>query len=148
MRILKKHKAPLPAVPARTKGWEDRLYETLDAINGEPIAWGRYDCITRVADVCLAMTGVDPMADFRGEYSTEAEAAKLIVARGCEDVAGLLAQAFPEVPPLMARRGDCGVVYGPDGVPAAVVIEGATASGAGSVRVSVTRVARAFRVGA
>lgn len=139
--------AEIPRLPPRAVGWEKALVRELARLNAEPLEWGKSDCVTRVADVAKAMTGVDPMASLRGSYSSELGAARVMVARGCADVGELLASAFPEVAPAMARRGDVGVVPGPDGVLSAVVFEGADVSGAGRARTSRTRVVRAFKVG-
>lgn len=150
MRVLKRHKAALPIVPIRTPGWETRLSDLLDEMRHRPMAWGSNDCLTRVADACLVMTGVDPMLPLRGAYASEADALKLLAARGHQGLAEALAEAFPEIAPAMARRGDCGVVDLPMG-PAAVIFEGSEVSGVhskGTTLLSRLRVSRAFRVGA
>ena len=73
-----------------------------------PFAWGVSDCLIVPADLCLAMTGVDPMKRMR-RYSSEVGAMKLLLKTGCADVEAALALAFRPVPPAYARRGDCGV---------------------------------------
>src|SRR5690606_22905725 len=93
MRILKRHKGPLPIVPGRTEGWETRLVDTLSRYGFSKFEWGKSDCLTHVADVCEAMTGVDPLLPLRG-YASEEDAARLLAARGCASVGDALAQAF------------------------------------------------------
>ena len=44
----------------------------------QPFVWGTNDCCTFPADAIEAFTGTDLAADFRGKYSTEAEAFALI----------------------------------------------------------------------
>ncbi len=148
MRITKSMTAAFGEVPPRTQGWETRLADWLTEDRGRPVVWGQQDCATRVADVCQVMTGHDPMDFLRGRYASELDAAKLLAARGCADMGDMLAQAFPEISPAMARRGDVGTVVDRRGVVGAVVVEGDLVSGAGSTFMSRLRLARAFRVGA
>lgn len=149
MRITKKQLAPVPAVPARTEGWEHRHLEVLANYDAVPFEWGTRDCLTQVADVCLAMTGLDPLAPMRG-YASELEAGKIMLRRGCQDVGDALAQAFPEVAPAQARRGDAGIVLSADGVKMAVVVAGSYVVGRhanGSFKVPLGRLVRAFKIG-
>lgn len=148
MRVTNAMKAPFGEAPARLQGWETRLVEWLTSDRGRPIVWGQSDCATRVADVCQAMTGFDPMEVLRGRYASELDAAKIMAARGCADMGDMLAQAFPEVAPSAARRGDVGTVVDRRGVVGAVIVEGDLVSGAGGTFMSRLRLARAFRVGA
>lgn len=39
-----------------------------------PWKWGEADCCTSACDAFLALWGVDPMAELRGAYTTEAGA--------------------------------------------------------------------------
>ncbi len=148
MRVRKAHRAPLPKVPSRQSNWETQLVNVLEQYALKPFAWGEADCLTLVADACLAMTGVDPLLQLRG-YSTEAEAAKLMTIRGCSGVGEALAQAFPDVPAAQARRGDCGYIERA-GQQLAVVVYGAEVFGRherGSFRLPSSQLVRAFKVG-
>lgn len=97
-----------PAIPARRAGWERAYVEVMERHMAEPFAWGVSDCLIVPSDLCLAMTGVDPMKRMR-RYSTETGAMKLLLKAGCADVEAALALVFPSVPIAFARRGDCGV---------------------------------------
>jgi hypothetical protein len=97
-----------PAIPARRAGWERAYVEVMERHMSAPFAWGVSDCLIVPADLCLAMTGVDPMKRMR-RYSSEVGAMKLLLKTGCADVEAALALAFRPVPPAYARRGDCGV---------------------------------------
>lgn len=148
MRTRKSHKGPLPEVPARQANWEAGLIGTLKDYMAKPFAWGEADCLTLVADTCLAMTGIDPLQPLRG-YKTEADAAKLMALRGCSGVGEALAQAFPEVPIAQARRGDCGYIERA-GQQLAVVVYGAEVFGRherGAFRLPSSQLVRAFKVG-
>jgi hypothetical protein len=62
-------------------------------------------------DAVVAVTGIDPAEDIRGgKYSTAAGAKRILKKRGLDDVEAALASLFPPVAPLMAQRGDVGVV--------------------------------------
>ncbi len=98
-----------PAIPARLPGWEHVYAEMLEQQAKTPFAWGSADCLTRVADLCKAMTGVSPMPMSLRRYRTAAGAQRALQKLGFDDVAAALAAVFPEVPRAMARRGDCGV---------------------------------------
>lgn len=47
-----------------------------------PFEWGRADCCTAACDVHLRLTGVDPMASYRGAYHGPRGALRLIRAEG------------------------------------------------------------------
>lgn len=79
---------------------------------------GEYDCCLFAADCIHALTGRDPLADFRGRYATPIEAFTIIDGLGFDSF-GALAESkfqelgFLEIAPVMAQRGDIGMVEGP-----------------------------------
>lgn len=105
-------------------------------------------------DAVAAVTGIDPYADERGRYSTRIGALRRFRARGFSWLGDAYAAVLEEIPPALAQRGDIGLVRVDDGkgraVEAAVVILPPHAHGkseTGSVRVPISAVTRAFRVG-
>ena len=103
----------------RSPHWVTLFHEFLKARHKEPFAWGSNDCALFAADGIKAFTGADIAEDFRGKYSTEAEAWSVVaqvtgVAGGtiadaaayCATKAGLQELNYP----LMAQRGDLVVV--------------------------------------
>ena len=54
------------------------LNEFLARARQREFIWGVHDCCLFAADWVLEQTGVDPAAQFRGTYSSEAEAQALI----------------------------------------------------------------------
>lgn len=113
--------------PARHSGWEIALVETLSLQQATPFAWGKSDCITRIADLALAMTHVDPMLDLRGTYDSAAGSAGILKDLGFDDIEAALAANFEGCAPSMARRGDCGIVVTEAGkrpVKAGVIVMG------------------------
>lgn len=105
-----------PIIPRRLPGWEGRLARTLESHLDRPFAWGVSDCLTIAADVCMAMTGVDPFpVELRAHYDDERSALALLARLGFDDVSGPLERAFKRIPKARARRGDCGVLADPAG---------------------------------
>jgi hypothetical protein len=97
----------LPAlVLTRRADWVAGLNAATERHRSEPARWGESDCLLAAMDVVSAVTGVDPVADIRGKYSTEAGAAKILLARGYRDVEAALNDHFPHIGRLSARRGD------------------------------------------
>jgi len=144
---------------SRVKGWEVALARVIEHHAQTPFAWGQCDCLTMIGDAVVAVTGADPMAVYRGRYTSGGGAARVLKKAGFDDVGAALASQFEEVAPAMARRGDAGIVETTvrgKSVPAAVVIIGAEvagksspgkAGGTGLSIVSRDRLVRAFRVG-
>jgi hypothetical protein len=102
---------PRPPRP-RFPGWEELLAELVDARRATPFTWGTQDCCAFAADVVLTLTGVDPMAGFRGRYADEAAAEALIGPDGLEAqaAAAMAGIGAPEVPAAFAQRGDVALV--------------------------------------
>lgn len=123
---------------------------TIAAHDARPFAWGRADCFALAMDVACAITGrADPFAAERRRYRTEKGAARALHRLGAATAPDLLARAFPEIPPAMARVGDLASVRGPDGLAVCGVVIGAdllVRGPGGLARVPRERAERAFRV--
>lgn len=89
----------------RVRGWESILHAELQAAKDRPFIWGEHDCVTWVANVILALTGTDYMAEFRGTYDSQLGARRLIKEIG-GDLPGCVDGKLPSIPVPMARRGD------------------------------------------
>lgn len=96
-------------IPPRQPGWEHAYAVTLQRLVDTPFQWGAADCITRVLDLCEAMTGVNPLPAGERGYKTAIGAARKLKDLGFADLEAALAATFPEVPKARARRGDCGL---------------------------------------
>jgi hypothetical protein len=96
----------------RREDWEERLNDYVASVFNEPHEWGKHDCAIFTCDAVLAMTGVDIMPEFRGKYSSEAEARELIVNSGNSDLAGVMETRLPRVPRPSVQRGDVVMVKG------------------------------------
>lgn len=71
-----------------------------------PWAWGQVDCTLWVADWCLARSGRDPAALWRGRYETGAQMRAIIGG----SLAGFLRTACPLPLTDNPRSGDAGVI--------------------------------------
>lgn len=96
----------------RYENWHALLGAHIKAAARRPFSWGEFDCCTFACDGIMAMTGVDPMADLRGRYTTAIGAARALKAfagggldEAAEHIAGLL--CAKEIAALSAARGDC-----------------------------------------
>lgn len=98
----------------RNEHWDTRgLHPFLNARAKDPFVWGKHDCCLFPADAILAFTGVDLASDFRGRYTDQASAFKLIRAiTGGTTVGDAAAHCAAKYglsewkTPLLAQRGD------------------------------------------
>lgn len=93
---------------ARVRDWPERLDAAMRAHADAPFTWGAHDCCMFAADCVLAVTGIDPAADLRGEYADAAGAVRTL-----ERVGGLEAlcdaRLVERVPVAAAYVGDVGI---------------------------------------
>lgn len=107
----------------RPEGWEALLAEHVEQAS-KPFEWGRHDCVLWTADWVRKITGDDHAADFRGLYSSEAEASRLLNRLGLENPEAAADAHLEAINPKRARRGDLllhpggmlGICYGRVGV--------------------------------
>lgn len=79
----------------------------LNANQTRLIDYGNWDCCIMAADVVLAVSGVDHMADFRGRYTSLREAVGLIRELGHSSLLEATAARLGDpINPLEAWRGD------------------------------------------
>lgn len=90
----------------RYPDWEARLAAYLETIRLRPFEWGRHDCCTFAAGAVEAMTGIDPMPEFRGHYRTRIGSLRALRKLGAGDLASTLDLKFETVAPSLAHRGD------------------------------------------
>jgi hypothetical protein len=96
----------------RVNGWDRALEDVATAHVDILPEWGVSDCLLTAADAIAAVTGIDPLAGFRGKYKTEAGAARKMRQNGCENVKDVFEHylGLEPVNRLSARRGDVGVM--------------------------------------
>lgn len=106
---------------ARRTDWLARMNDALAAAENRAFDWNGWDCIHFTADVVLAMTDVDILDGWRGEYATEAEAWALLAARDGSFRAALKrVVGAGAVHVSKARRGDIVLLRGGKSVGVAV----------------------------
>lgn len=94
----------------RLHDWQLRLEACIAERWARPFEWGVHDCTLFAADCVLAVTGVDHAADFRGKYTTEIGARKLLLrAGGLEAIA--IGSLGAEIHPALAQAGDVGMAF-------------------------------------
>lgn len=113
----------------RVKGWEQRLWHVTNDLLGKPFVWGSNDCCLFAADCIQACTDIDHGTEFRGTYSTEREAKRVLAKLDCGDVGDLASRYLPEIKVSLARRGDIVMMTNADGENYLAVVVGHTAVG-------------------
>ena len=82
----------------------------IDGRRAAPFAYFEQDCAHIAADWVLAKTGADPLADLRapgGAFETRNLLTALRVVRAAGGYAAMATERLgPQLPPLMAQRGD------------------------------------------
>ncbi|WP_143589608.1 DUF6950 family protein [Thalassospira mesophila] len=109
----------------RLPHWEMLLEGWHKVAGTRPFLWGKSDCCLTACDAVLAITGIDPAGELRGRCHDRRSAIRVMrdyAGGGVEStvVKAFAACGFADVPPLFARRGDCGLVPSDDGPALAV----------------------------
>lgn len=100
----------------RHSTWEEALSNYLASKLHEPFAYGLNDCCMFAAGAVQAMTGVDPMAEFRGHYHDLRSSIKALKEIGAGDLEATIDGKFPAVAIGYAQRGDLAFFDGSLGV--------------------------------
>ena len=95
----------------RHEDWPTRLARFLEESRGREFRYGDWDCCLAVCDAIEAMTGFDPGATFRGQYSTELGAIHVMLEYSGGNVIETVeletaVLEVEEVPIARAGRGD------------------------------------------
>ncbi len=130
---------------SRLPDWQARLTAALMEKRHTP-----GNCAEFAADMCLAMTGVDHAAPFRGRYTTINGGYRVLRKAGYSDHVDFVQKNFVEKLVVDAVPGDIVVLDGDDG-PTVGVVQGSAGcyvpSGRGMVGiVPISTVIRAFEV--
>lgn len=105
----------------RLEDWPTRLAEFIESRQERAFLWGESDCCLFVCDVIEAITGEDPGARWRGLYSSEKGARRVL--RDNDGVAGIATLVLgPSVPPALAGRGDVVLIDTPNGEALAICL--------------------------
>jgi hypothetical protein len=101
---------------SRLPDWEELLSGYLADNAARPFSWGDNDCILFACGAVEAMTGVDPAADYRGQYSDREGAALALREIGKGTLVKTMDATFKRKPVGMAQRGDIVMFRGAAGV--------------------------------
>ena len=97
----------------RFEDWPQRMEAAIHTARGIPFGYGpgQNHCCLFTGDVVMAMTGRDPIAWFRGKYTSERGAylaARVFAGGGLPEAMDRISTEFPcsEIPVSFAKRGD------------------------------------------
>jgi hypothetical protein len=90
----------------RISTWENALVNYIIIKRDEPFEYGVNDCCLFAAGAVEAITGEDPMSEFRGKYDSLKGSIKAINEIGAGTLEATLDGKFPEVSIGYAQRGD------------------------------------------
>lgn len=100
----------------RKPGWETELSDYIASVRNKDFEYGTFDCCILISDAVVAMTGEDPMAEFRGKYDSLKTSIKALREIGQGDLESTLDAKFEEIPISHARKGDIAFTEGCAGV--------------------------------
>jgi hypothetical protein len=86
--------------------WEDALSDYITTKRHEPFEYGLNDCCLFAAGAVEAITGEDPMPEFREKYDSLKTSIKAIKEIGAGTLEATMDGKFPEVEIGQAQRGD------------------------------------------
>jgi hypothetical protein len=75
--------------------WSSRLLRYITTATSKTFKWGEFDCALNAADSTLAITGVDLVPQFRGQYSNEEEAFELLRQHGYKNTFEFALDNYP-----------------------------------------------------
>lgn len=90
----------------RHSNWDQLLNEYIALKRDEPFQYGKNDCCMFAAGAVEAITGIDPMSEFRNEYDNLKTSIIALKNIGNGDLESTLDAKFPEIPVSSAQRGD------------------------------------------
>lgn len=100
----------------RFPNWESALSDYILSKRDEPFVYGENDCCMFAAGAMIAMTGVDPIPEFRGKYNSLASSVKALKELGAGDLEKTIDGKLPEIAVGLAQRGDVALYDGSLGV--------------------------------
>ena len=86
--------------------WEQNLSDYIESVRDVPFEYGKHDCCCFISGSIEAMTGIDPMSEFRGQYDSLKSSIKALRDIGLGNLENTLDSKFPEIAIGNAGRGD------------------------------------------
>lgn len=136
----------------RYPDWPVRLNQYILAVHDREFKYGEHDCCLFLAGEVIAITGEDPMAEYRGHYDSLESGERLVREIGAGTVLKTLYKKFGRpLPGAMGRKGDIAWYKDddhPDGAVGLVLGRQAMFIGEnGYVLIRLSRIKYIFRVG-
>lgn len=100
----------------RISSWEDALSDYIATKRHEPFEYGANDCCLFAAGAVEAITGEDPMPEFRGKYDSLKTSLQVIKDIGAGTLEATMDSKFSEIEIGQAQRGDLAFLDGSVGV--------------------------------
>lgn len=100
----------------RISCWEEALSDYMAIKRHEPFEYGVNDCCLFAAGAVEAITGEDPMPEFRGKYDSLKTSLQVIKNIGAGTLEATMDAKFSEVQISHAQRGDLAFFDGSVGV--------------------------------
>lgn len=100
----------------RIPNWESALSDYIESKRDEPFVYGVNDCCMFAAGAMIAITGIDPIPEFRDQYNSLASSVRAIKELGAGDLEKTIDGKLPEIPVGLAQRGDVAFYDGSLGV--------------------------------
>ena len=94
----------------RLRDWESRFTAYVCRIATAPFGWGVHDCALFAAGGVDAVTGEDPAARWRDQYSSEMGGLLQLRRAGFDSHIELAASLYPEIHPSAAWPADIAVI--------------------------------------
>lgn len=128
--------------------WPQRLSAICEEWRQRPYDWNGSCCVTFAGDCVWAITGVDPIKDLRGRYSTKRGALRVLANEGHSCLADMVATRFTECRIDQLQRGDLAVFPGKDGDFIGVVLGhyAVAPHGRGLIQVNLSFAERGFKI--
>lgn len=90
----------------RSPDWSELLSQYISESRGKAFEYGSNDCCTFSCGAVQAMTGQDPMEEFRGKYCDLKSYLRMLRERGYSSLSDIFDEKFPKIEVHRARRGD------------------------------------------
>ena len=98
----------------KKSNWTQALAETIEAAKKRPFSWGKFDCCIFISECVIAQTGVDPMPEFRGHYTTKTGANRVVKKYG--GLEAVINSKFKRITKNELSRGDLVMFKSPEGL--------------------------------
>ena len=90
----------------RKQNWDVILNNYIESIKDVEFKWGECDCCTFAANFVQKITGIDPIPEFRGHYTTSYGSKRALIKYGKGTLLETMDSKFKKIRPSFCKRGD------------------------------------------